>query len=460
MMDSVTIDKIKTIEKDSDRIINFVFDQCHIYLSTEFEPKYLSPEFGDEYKRYASKLRWEWLYKNYGYVNEINKFSSEFVRINEYVGFQDYPSSIRHKIFIINSLLENNMNTFVPAHVSITPTGINNKSIIGIEELSNNFKRYSVICHPGFTRGIGSTFLNTPLKKVLVYIKKEHNLKLNETVHLKKIKNKKELLSVYESPSTEKELIHDFRIFKGAVKDNVKYHVPGNIPILKVNNIYTKDLTRVHHTNHYKSYTFETFNEYCKILFSNKIKIFTNIGNKDKLINQFHKNATSLQTDVFGIDFKWKDKNYTVRDAHNKADTNGIINPKIAFSHIPDSKYSKAYEAYWKKYRELITKPEKLHYITNDHFMGGSEIIEQNNIDIKELVKTNNYKGVIIYISKDITTKIERLFYELLFCFSYNISITQTKCRNIQIINCSHGYWRNKTKYKEAILNDSILSYE
>jgi len=78
------MDKLEIIEKESDRIINFVFNECHIYLSTKFKPSYLAPEFNGEYKRYANKLRWEWLYKNYGYVNEINKFSSEFVRINEY----------------------------------------------------------------------------------------------------------------------------------------------------------------------------------------------------------------------------------------------------------------------------------------------------------------------------------------------------------------------------------------
>lgn len=451
--------KFENILKQSDEIINYVLNKCNVYLVTNFKPSYLSCEHGQEYKKHAYNLRWEWLYKNYGYVQEINKFSSEFVRFNEYISFLDYPMVLRHKIFIINSLIENNMHTYTPMHVSIKSRD-NKEKIIEIDDLEKNYKNYKAVCHPGFTRGVASAFLNTPLKKVLVYIKKDNNLRLKESNTVKRIRTKKELLPIYESSSTNSRIYHDFKLQSGKIEDSVKFHTPTSTPILKVNNIFNHNYDTVLHTNHYKNHTFEYFNEYCKIIFSNKIKVYTNKGNKIKLTKKLESNTVNLQKEIFGVELDWIDKRFTTQDMNFKADCNKLISPSAVFSTMEDSNYFKIYDEYRKVYSKFIKPSKDKAFIANNNFLGGADIIETDYLDTKKLVEKNNKKGVIIIISEEITSKLDRLFYELLFCLSFKLSIVRTQCKGLQIVNCSHPFWKDNSDYKEGILSEEFLSYE
>lgn len=453
----------KVLTEKSIQIINYVLERTDIYLVKSFKPNYLEAELRRPYSIHSSRVRWDFLYKNYGLATNINDFNSEFNRFLEYTAYGDYPYSLRQKFNIISSLLECNMETFLPVHVTVKPLN-NENTEIDLNDLSKNSKNYEVICHPGFTRGVGSVFLNTPLKKALVYINKSHNLKLRQNEQVIKLSTKEDILKQYDYvlkgdlPEGNK-IIYDFEMFKGEVKEGIKYHIPTETPILKVNNITDINFDEKYHNNcYYRENTFNRFNEFCKTLFSNRIKIFTDKNQKGKLSEKFYNNCLLLQKKCFLTDMNWYSENYTSLTNKQKADAGGLIAPKGAFS--KDSKFYEFYHNIYFDFKKYFTPTQTEFFINNTSVTGGSKLIEVEKFSVSKEVKENNYKGIIIYISADMINKLDRLFYELLYCFSKDASLVTTKCNGLQIINCSHEYWNTGKSYKELILNDSFLSYE
>jgi len=462
--DRIDGETARSIREESSRIIKDVMDTCHIYHVSKFKPEYTSCESRGEYKRYSAKLRWDFLFKNDGLITNINNYSSELTRFFEYTSFGDFPSSIRQKINIVGDLLHSEMDTFVPLHATLQPLNSKQQEI-DIDDLAVDYSNYQMVIHPGFTRGIASIFLNTPLKKVLLYINKEHKLTIKESKYVKKINSEKELTSLYipESPSTD--IIYDFKVHKTTSGRSVKFHSPTDTPVLKVNNIIdgTKPgdkPVQLHHTNIYKATTFKAFDNYARILFSNKVKLYTDNGNTHALGKKFRLNGQKLQNTYFNTEFKHRTNLFNTRNDYRKV-TN-MLPPSALFNSDEDMdpKYSEVYKRIWKVIDVQFKDSPEPFFIDNTENLGGSVIEEIDNINVRELVINNNYKGIIIYVSQDITPKLDRLFFELLFCVYHKTPIMQTKCRGLIIINCNHASWKKTDKLTETIIDDRFLSYD
>lgn len=456
----------KFIRTQSTQIINHVLKDCDIYHISSFKPDYISCEHNGPHQKYSSKIRWDFLYGNFGFINTINNFSSSFVRFCEYVSFGDYPKALRHKINIVSDLLEGDMKSFVPVHVSLMPYKFEEKEI-DIETLSVDYSKYDMIVHPGFTRGVGSIFLNSPLKNVLLYVNKKHKLKIKQSNTVKLINDEEELVKHYTPLLPTSDPIYDFKIHKGNVKNMVKFHGPTETPVLKVNNIIDgtnldNKPKQLHHTNFYKSTTFECFDNYCKVLFSNKVRLYTDKGNTDNLYNKFRDNAQKLQNSYFGSKFKHNPSKLSTTNAYEKIDSGELLGPSVLFNtkDSTDPKYNTIWERTFPYYKDTFKNSSQSFLLNNDDLLGGCKIEELDNQNDIDLVKKNEYKGIVIYVSKDIIKKLDRLFYELLYCVHFKVAISQTKCRGLKIINCNHKSWINSDKIQTKILNSNFLSYD
>jgi len=466
-MNTPDTEKIDFIKKQSSKIIENVLNNCDIYHVSSFKPEYISCESSGPHKTYSSKIRWDFLYGNYGFISTVNNFSSQLVRFCEYISFGDFPKALRHKINMVGDLIAGDMNSFVPIHVTLSPYKSIEKEI-DIETLATDYLDYEMVIHPGHTRGVGSVFLNTPLKNALIYINKEHKLKIKQTNAVQKINNETELLKHYTPLFKSTNLVYDFKIHKGNVREMVKVHKPTNTPVLKVNNIIdgnnfnSEKPKQLHHTNFYKSITFESFDNFCKILFSNKIKLYTDKGYTNRLYNKFLSNAQKLQDSYFGTEFKHIPSKHSLFNGYEKIDTGTLLNSAALFNtkDTTDLKYNNIWEQTFNTFSETFNNNKKSFNLDNSELLGGCKIEELDNIKNKDLVKDNDYSGVIIYVSKDMIKKLDRLFYELLYCVHFKVSIAQTKCKGLRIINCSHPSWNQLVKSKEIILNDRFLSYD
>ena len=136
--------KIDFIKKQSSEIIENVLNNCEIYHVSSFKPEYISCENNGPHSIYSSKIRWVFLYGNYGFINTINNFSSQLVRFSEYISFGDFPKALRHKINMVGDLIAGNMNSFVPLHVTLSPHKFKEEEI-DIETLATDYLKYEIL---------------------------------------------------------------------------------------------------------------------------------------------------------------------------------------------------------------------------------------------------------------------------------------------------------------------------
>ena len=115
-------------------------------------------------------MRFEHLYSTNGFVNSINHYSTEPSRVMEFITYNDQPSTLRHRLNMIDTLISSDMKTNLPTHISIAPKF--QGKVVDIQDLFHNPTKYQMIVHPGFTRMNGAIFLNTPLRNVLIHINK------------------------------------------------------------------------------------------------------------------------------------------------------------------------------------------------------------------------------------------------------------------------------------------------
>ena len=176
------------ILKDSNKnTAKKVFEEVYVYHCSSFDPKFVTLESKESFADIQDSTRWKFLFGNYGLVANINNFSNWFFRLSEFMVNQNDPQTLRHKVNIVDLLVSKDMKSNIPVGVSLKPQGgWTDSRLISLDELYSNKKEYLGIVFPGHTRVVGSVFLNQPLKNVMIYIKKEHNIQLKESQLQKK----------------------------------------------------------------------------------------------------------------------------------------------------------------------------------------------------------------------------------------------------------------------------------
>ena len=437
------------VDPKSKEQIQEVLSTTDIYRITEMPVSTISAESpGDS----STKLRYNWIYNKEG-IFFLEQYKDVYSRIFELMTHRDTPHSLRQKVNIVHTLLECNMETDVPVHISLAPK--TTKKELTLNDI--NFFDHKVIIHPGYTRGQGSLFLNKPLKNVLLYIKKSHGIKVHKSKNIVKINNEEELLKNYNSRYLNSKESYWFDFIMGRpshdILNGLKYHIGTDTRILKLTRMIrsNKDKVANDHPSHY--YMFEnwrSFNLFCNTLFKDKFKIFCE--EPQTLSIKFKENEKNFTKELFGDGVEKSLSNLLSSNLNYQGFGRPPVPPHDSGLLGEEFKlYEKFYDLGLKR-----TVPY------TDNGLNVQEALIENTLtsDFFELAKKNNYKGIVMYINKDIISKINRLFLEFLFLLPCNNAVSRLKTNKLALINCSHEYWKNKTNYKEVIIPETFLSYE
>lgn len=456
------------ILKDSNKnTAKKVFEEVYVYHCSSFDPKFVTLESKESFADIQDSTRWKFLFGNYGLVANINNFSNWFFRLSEFMVNQNDPQTLRHKVNIVDLLVSKDMKSNIPVGVSLKPQGgWTDSRLISLDELYSNKKEYLGIVFPGHTRVVGSVFLNQPLKNVMIYIKKEHNIQLKESDNLTRILNTDQLLTHYSphNEDTRDDYEFDFINFKGELDNGFRLHPITETIIFKLNSvkkINTKEEYNPHDgphpSNSYVTDTYRTFDRFCEALFTKQVKIYIKTGYSTKLKDKLRSNFNKLKK-KFLVHFN---------DHGNTIDRNSTKNFKTGHKQVHPSKfqnlphkyrvfYSYLWEHLYKQETRLHSKEPVL--IANDEATGGAKIIEADKVTLKEWVKANNNEGIIILIDANIIQDIERIYFELLYLFSADTTIVQTASKEIQVVNCAHSHWVTTNKPVIKTINKSFLT--
>lgn len=427
-----------------------LFEDIYVYHCSSFSPKLAVIENRLTFKEIQDHTRWQFLYGNYGLVANINNFSNWFYRLSEFMVNQNDPQTLRHKVNISDLLISTDMKTNIPVGISLKPQGGWTESrLIDLDELHSNSKEYLGIVFPGHTRLSGSVFLNQPLKNVMIYIKKEHNLQIKESDIITRIHNTDQLLKYYTPQNEDKrdDYEFDFINFKGELEDGFRLHPVTETKMFKLNSVKKININESysphdgpHPSNSYITDTYRTFDRFCENLFNKQVKIYIKTGYGIKLKDKLRSNLRKLTT-KFLLDHDHLNKIIARNSTKNFKTGHKQVHPS-KFNKLPE-KYRIFYSYLWEHLHKQETRlPSKEPVlINNDDPIGGAKIIEADKITVKEWVKENNNEGIIIIIDENIIQDIERTYFELLYLFSADATIIQTPSKDIQIINCGHSHW-------------------
>lgn len=442
---------MKTFTERSKPLIKKVLSENRIYSISSFDPKCFCVESNRTHENNFNSNRSKFLNSNYGFVSCINDYDTFFGRIFDFALFQDYSVNLRHKINIIHTLIEGDMDTLVPVHISIKPRHTKVQGKIELKNLYENFSNFSMITHPGFTRSIGSVFLNQKLKNVFLYINKKFNISLKEDTNIKELKTSEQLLPYFNGVDYKKDQNYtlDFHLVEkpgGDTVNNLKYHKYNETYILKLHHFMVKDTLDAHPSVSYLPDTFNTFNSYCKLLFSNRVKIYTN--DEFKLKNKLNENFNNLPYD----------NNSQYVNNFEKPITNIPIHPlKLKkYSNLTDEEisiYQKIYEG-----TELNTDKKEKYLLNNNLPLLGSEIELLDSLDPNTIVEKNNFTGIAVTIDEKSIEYMNRSFAELIMCALPNSSSVESEDGLIKIINCSHKFWKTNKEENKKILNTSFFN--
>lgn len=456
----------------SKELIEYVLNESDVYHITELPIKFAALDANCE-KNHPGFLSFKWLYDRLGFFNGISGYNSFVKRVLEFQQYGDYLKSLRQRFNITHEMIDCNLNSNLPVHVSVMQR---QKTPERIELDLNNppDKEFEVSIHPGQTRAQGSVFLRDPLKNVLLYINKENNIKLKEYSFVRKIETIDDLLPIYRVDNTltnEKTGTIDFYM-PGKSKDKdikkgLKKHVQNNTYILKANGIYCdndkKEKVSLHSSTLYLPKTFTTMNSFSRIFFNNDINIYTD--NKEEAKGIIEQGRKSIVSKVFNDDFSKKFFLSTTRTESNKlkeielngGDTwgrwasLGKRNHDFIHNNLTEKESTIS---------EVATTTFKLEGKPKQRFTG--YIIcnqpETGLNDFKSIVELNDNRGFCITMNTSKLKKgIHRDIYELFFCIPSFFTIAKTKNKSISIINCEHEYWKTKQNYKEYIITDKFF---
>jgi hypothetical protein len=458
--------------EESKKIMEYVLKESDIYHITELPVSFAALD-ADCQKNDPGFLSFQWLYDKLGFFHGIFAYNSFIKRVLEFQQYGDYLKSLRQRFNITHEMINCNLNSNLPVHISVSQKK-DSPEEIELDLNSTLDSEFAVIIHPGQTRAQGSVFLRDPLKNVILYINKEHKIKLKKYSFIKKIETIEDLLPIYRADNTlsnNKTATIDFYMpGRGDIKEinkGLKKHIQNDTHILKANGIYSEDdkneKISLHSSTLYLPKTFTTMNSFSRIFFNNDINLYTDNKEEAKgIIEQGRKEILSrVLKEEYGKKYflsatrtssvKLKDVELNGGSTWGRWASLGKRNHD--FIHNSLTKEESLISEVADVLIRLDSKPKQ-------KFSGFTlrSTYETNINDFKGIVKLNDYRGFCITLD---TTKLKkgiyRDIYELFFCIPSTFSIAKTKNDSISIINCEHEYWKTKQNYKEYIINNKFF---
>tara|TARA_R110002074_G_scaffold252830_1_gene424895 strand:- start:421 stop:1830 length:1410 start_codon:yes stop_codon:yes gene_type:complete len=461
----------------SKKILDTVFESTDLYHCNNFEPSWALTSYGRDYKLLLNGMRFEHLYSTNGFVNSINHYCTEPSRVIEFMTYNDQPSTLRHRLNMIDTLISSDMKTNLPTHISIAPKF--QGKVVDIQDLFHNPTKYQMIVHPGFTRMNGAIFLNTPLRNVLIHINKAHNVQFAKHPSLQKINSNEELFKFYK-PFTDKDSYRlDFFVpnkYPESDKwtaDGIKYHEGTKTPVLKCNSISTEPYSSeakdsVHPSDRYACSTFDTLNSYCNTLFSNKIKVYNPQGTASYIHKLLTDNIINFSTEFLGYHNAISQKIIRRNDNREQFFAVNSIHGSKNLSEEKISFYKRLTEPlreFHNKRKEKDLPYPYMNHRVPDYINDGTELEPKEEELIKDikflktLVEKNKFKGILVIFSrKFIEEKTQRTFSEILMCMSPTSAITRKANDSVILINCNHEFWTTGANYTNKIIPKSFFN--
>ena len=443
-------------------IINFTLKKVDVFHCSKLPIDLVKTEVLGNAKnsnRKYQQLRFDWIFGNTGLMPSLVHHSTFVSRLISLYDEGDKPYTLRHRLNITNTLLDTDFNTNLPLHVSI---GRDDTFELDPKlDIENIVKGYRVIIHPGHTRAVGSLFLNEPLKNCLIYINKELTEKVDivQYDYLKKINTPEELIQYYKPlRDTESgQLIYNFKMGGNAhdIRDNKKYHVQNNTPILKASSIKSRDnapAKNLHSSPSYIDETFKSFNNLFNLIVGKKIKVFTDKKDNGKFLEV--KKRSTLFNSSYNADILLKDEPSKYRNAGK---------PYLSIVRDPFTRFMNSITSFDKRELNIFKKfnqfyQESLDDISQVYEFWPLEMFSYldlpEEVNYQDLVQNNDYNG-LIFIIKD-HNNLNRLLFEYLFLINKDVCLSRTLDDKVVILNCEHDYWVGDRDYKEWIIPNSF----
>lgn len=415
---------------------------------------------GEERKGLSAK----WLYDYTGVYHTLDKYSTFPMRVAELEYYGDFLNSLRQRLNITHELINCDLKTNLPVHVSMETKKAGEKLNIDLFSSSSCFKAAFII-HPGQTRAQGSVFLQDELKNVLLYVDKRHDITVVDHPSIVKIETPEQLLKYYKPTdkyynkvSEDEDYIADF--WMPGFSDGYKFHKSNiddkDTKIAKCNRLYKAGIREpepAHSSAWYIDRSFITSNKFFNIFFNSPFNIYTTDKTESEHSQRY---ITSEYFKLMGVENSEVKKalwysNLEVIQRGGYSNGNKSIQyyqdkfrPYIGGLKVEELEYLRWYTLYAKE----ISKPytPKKYYIP----------IQRQEDVYKKIVLANDFKGLAIFHDIE-KTSFSKDYYELLFTIPPDFSIARSKDNTLAIINCEHGSWKNNSKLKEYILTDNFL---
>ena len=427
-------------------LVKYMLERYDMYHITNF-PIVAALQDGGCVGKDPINLSAQWLYDRHGLNTSLPQYDTQLKRITEFTYHGDYLKTLRQRINIVNELIDCNLDSNLPVHVSCKPKS--DKKITLDLESKDSLSNLHFICHPGQTRIQGSIFLRDPLKNILFYIKKDFskNIDVKEYPYIKKVNNVDDLIKCYRPYIKNKNDSYYYDFFMPSFDKGLKYHGFTESYILKANNIAALPNKKMHSSFFYLLNTFISMNKFSSILFNNKLNIYTNNINKAKEIVDNSQN-TILSSFL-------SKENY--QNFLNLTKINKVSEP---WGYESCNNYNYTFESNKSYFKQNLTDEEydffiKFENLLNDKNSKVKNTLNLNFIENKslsnfnEIVNYNNKKGICFVLDTDKVKTFNRDLYELLFCIPAKFSVSCNKEKSIAVINCEHKGWQNKKDYKQ-----------
>jgi hypothetical protein len=445
----------------SDLALHWFFSKYDVYFSSSCSSNFLSKDCGFHSKK---SLRKSWVYGNTGFLSQMNLYYSFESRINEFSMVRDSPDSLRQKLNILHIMNECDFEPNNPIHISVFDSHDKTKNILNLddEETWDNFR---MAIHPGHTRVIGSVFLNSEIKSNLLYVKKKNGtvIKGNNVKKLNINNFKEHFIDKFSKDKIQSKIYKGFcwpendYLLKDSFKKTTEEEDP--IQILKLYYFLEYDKKDLKSKSIGNLYIYDTFiysNAYFKILYNNKLNIYST--NREDTINLFFTNLINLHDSSIPI--------YEIKQTYGDFIKNNLYKSEAMLTGLSESnkifdkneknlidKFNNFYKDIQlsKKPKDIIDKNiifDKRYYYS----------INKNNETFYNIVEKNNFKGFAIFVDN---TKIDlgnfdRTLPELLYIANPTVSIVRSVNNEFAIINCEDEYWKTNQNYKEIVIQKSF----
>lgn len=412
-------------------------------------------------------LRAKWLFDRNGIYNSLEHYNSFPRRVQEYIYHGDFLHTLRQRVNIVHEMISCDLDTFMPVHYSIRPRDpfLNQQLDLDLKD-SASISKFYVVTHPGQTRAQASTFLQSELKNVILYINKKYykNINLNKD-GLTEIKTPEELVNSYHPDFSVAEVKEDwpeidFDFVLPWHDGGLKRHESNETYIAKCNNILpSRQLTdrkvALHPTNKYSIGSFIETDKFWNIFFNSKLNVYTKL--QEELKFTFHEQLYRLVAILLGKD-NFRDDSvgqfiYTMGYAdYENMETKNYWGELTSFNRLGsitqtyfDDKQRKYYESLLDEYKNFKVSSTKLNFNT----------IHSDEKSFQEYAEKNAYRGICIVVNKSMKN---RTVAELLFCIPHNYAVSRSADNKIAVINCEHPYWQTKKEFKEYIFTEKFFN--